>query len=171
MCIRDRITWVIFFAPQIAIFFLSSCNACAPLSINTTEVAPRDKASSPRAPVPAKRSRILQFSNRLPNLPAAKRLKIDSLTRSLVGLKFADGSPLPRPTKLRPLLIPLIIRTILTMLLNWNFCPVTGFLVAIYLLQSNACRSYKIEDRSVRLLLVAHALWSTNVKSVHFHFF
>ncbi len=34
----------------------------------------------------------------------------------------------------------------------------TGFLVAIYLLQSNACRSYKIEDRSVRLLLVVHAL-------------
>ena len=112
------ITLALFSTSQIEIFFFKSCMACWPLSINTTDFAPRDRASRPKAPVPAKRSSVQQFSNLLPNLPPIMRLKMDSLTRSLVGLKCADGSPFPRPTKFLPLLIPPIIRTILIKLLN-----------------------------------------------------
>ena len=52
------ITLALFSTSQIEIFFLKSCMACCPLSINTTDFAPRDKASRPKAPVPAKRSSV-----------------------------------------------------------------------------------------------------------------
>ena len=111
-------TLVLLSTLQIEIFFLKSCIASCPLSTKITDFAPRDRASRPKAPVPAKRSKISQFSNLLPNLPPVIKLKIDSLTRSLVGLKCADGSPFPRLIKFLPLLTPAIIRTISIKLLN-----------------------------------------------------
>ncbi len=78
----------------------TDATAASSLSTNVTDAAPRDRASIPRAPVPANRSttRIPFRSTRLPRMS-----KIDSRTRSDVGLTpSGTGAPSRRPRLVPP---------------------------------------------------------------------
>ena len=68
----------------------------------TKKHAPREIASSPKAPVPAKRSRTWAPGSGLPWLPLISRLKMDSRTRSVVGRRWAAASPVPTSASFRP---------------------------------------------------------------------
>lgn len=70
-------------------------------STKVTDSAPRDKASMPKLPEPAKRSRTT-----LPSTSSFNTLKIDPLVLSELGLILACLTEL----KTRPLCLPAIIR-------------------------------------------------------------
>src|SRR5687767_9375318 len=77
--------------------------ASAASSTNWQNLAPRDKASSPMAPVPAKRSRTRAPSIENPSIPCARMLKIASLTRSDVGrVAWLLGPARPWPLNFPP---------------------------------------------------------------------
>ena len=78
-------TWAASPQPSFLIFALSALSAASLVSRKTTCNAPRDHASSPRLPQPAKISAITRASSGLPNLPPASRLKRPSRVRSAVG--------------------------------------------------------------------------------------
>lgn len=89
--------------------------AAESLSTKWTDAAPRDSASRPSAPVPAKRSRTCRPVTRSPNLPFTRRLKMFSRTRSAVGRRgagpgretrrFPDGGSHRRVPRYRPAMI------------------------------------------------------------------
>ena len=87
---------------QRSMFFLMSCNARWLLSMNTTNWAPRLKASSPNAPVPANRSRTVACVTRLPRILNRASLALSEVGRML----FSCSGGL---NNLRPFAMPPII--------------------------------------------------------------
>ena len=87
--------------PHCKRLFLMSRTACLSFSTKRTLFAPRLKASIPKFPVPANRSRTTFSCISLPRM-----LKIDSLTRSDVGRRVLSFSV----ANFRPFDVPLIIR-------------------------------------------------------------
>lgn len=97
------------FGSNRALFLRISSADLRALSISHRRSAPRERASNPKAPVPAKRSRTCAFSKGFPNRPEASTLNKFSRTRSVVGRKCAEGSPLPTEAKALPRCVPAII--------------------------------------------------------------
>ena len=87
---------------QRTMFFLMSCNASWLLSINTTNWAPRLKASSPNAPVPAKRSRTVACVTRLPRILNRASRALSEVGRMLFSCSGGVNN-------LRPFAMPPII--------------------------------------------------------------
>src|SRR5438067_233587 len=83
-----------------------SPRASAASSTNWQKRAPRDSASSPSAPVPAKRSSTLVPSTVKPSMPWTRILKIASRTRSEVGRVSRPAGA----ARLRPPSVPPTIR-------------------------------------------------------------
>ena len=75
-------------------------------SINVAELAPRDIASSPNAPVPAKISSTALTSEKF--ISPLNTLNNDSLTRSLVGLVESPAGVFNRKPFARPVMIRII---------------------------------------------------------------
>ena len=94
---------------QSFIFADQFCRFTSVIDQPQTLCAPRERASNPKAPVPAKRSRTCAFSKGFPNRPEASTLNKFSRTRSVVGRKCAEGSPLPTEAKALPRCVPAII--------------------------------------------------------------
>src|SRR5438874_12450652 len=84
----------------------STRSASRPSSINAAALAPRDRASSPKAPVPAKASSTGRSANGDPDAaksPCDRMLKRASRARSLVGRTVSPaGAASRRPRWLPP---------------------------------------------------------------------
>ena len=77
-----------------------SARAAAASSTNRQNAAPRDRASSPSAPVPAKRSMTRAPASENLSMPCARMLNRDSRTRSDVGRTVSSfGAAMARPRK------------------------------------------------------------------------
>src|SRR6266853_6815216 len=86
-----------FAAPSFRAFSRSARSAAGCFSTMTTDAAPRESASKPRAPLPAKRSR-----QAMPVRSCPSQLKSVSRTRSGVGLKSAASGNSMRRLRHRP---------------------------------------------------------------------
>ena len=95
------------------IFFLRSSREILFFSKNVTQLAPRLNASKPSAPEPENRSNTLIFSKDNVGAPFANKLNKLSLTRSEVGRRWLDKSPIPISVNLRPRFLPDIMRILI----------------------------------------------------------
>src|SRR5262245_25172825 len=96
-------------SPSTSTFFRSTARASGSRSMKIAEAAPRDNASSPNAPVPAKASSTTASVNGIPSAaksPCVRMLNSASRARSLVGLTVCPGGAKRR----RPRWLPPTIR-------------------------------------------------------------
>ncbi len=119
-----------------------------PSSTRQTWAAPRDRASRPSAPVPAKRSSTRASLIGSPNLPPIRTLNRLSRTRSVVGRKCAPASPLPTDANAFPRKSPAMILMLSTTPLNWCLGWRSHPGLVIFRPLSDACQSCSRVQRS-----------------------
>lgn len=86
----------------LAIFSRRIFEAVRPFSTNVANVAPRESASRPSAPVPANKSSTRAPVTGSPNRPPRRRLKRLSRTRSVVGRSCDPALLLPTAASFKP---------------------------------------------------------------------
>src|SRR5262249_11565661 len=97
--------WARSSSPNAAMLRRNAASASRPFSIKTAALAPRDKASRPSAPVPAKASstgRPAKGSPLAANRPCDRMLNKASRARSLVGRTASPGGAMRRRPRCTP---------------------------------------------------------------------
>src|SRR5438105_10005109 len=97
--------WARSSSPSAAMFWRNAVSASRPFSMNAAAPAPRDKASRPNAPVPAKASstgRPAKGSPVAAKRPCDRMLNKASRARSLVGRTASPGGAVRRRPRCTP---------------------------------------------------------------------